>query len=170
MDYASWEQTANCKVFRVNKAEGHEIFPNRMPRLPLGVTLHRSLDFAFDKTLAKPTAKRTLALDIAFREVPLGLCPLDMADETGCHVSLFFEYEHTVAQTSQREAVIRQLSKLGDTCFVARQVEVQTVGDRFVPASVLAGWRRETVDALLRTHRAKLSARPCRAPRRRKTP
>lgn len=74
--------------FRVNKAEGHEIFPNRMPRLPLGVTLHRSLDFAFDKTLAKPTAKRTLALDIAFREVPSGYA-LDMADETGCHVSLF---------------------------------------------------------------------------------
>lgn len=148
--------------FRVNKAEGHEIFPNRMPRLPLGVTLHRSLDFAFDKTLAKPTAKRTLALDIAFREVPSGYA-LDMADETGCHVSLFFEYEHTVAQTSQREAVIRQLSKLGDTCFVARQVEVQTVGDRFVPASVLAGWRRETVDALLRTHRA--SYQPDRAVR-----
>ena len=83
-------------------------FPNRMPRLPLGVTLHRSLDFAFDKTLAKPTAKRTLALDIAFREVSSGYA-LDMADETGCHVSLFFEYEHTVAQTSQREAVIRQL-------------------------------------------------------------
>lgn len=148
--------------FRVNKAEGNEIFPNRMPRLPLGVTLHRSLDFAFDKQPAKPTAKRVLALDIAFREVPSGYA-LDMADETGCHVSRLFEYEHTVAQTSQREAVVRQLSKLGDTCFVANHVEIETEGDRFVPASVLAGWRRETVDALLRVHR--MSYQPDRAVR-----
>lgn len=138
--------------FRVNKVEGSEVFPNRMPRLPLGGELHRSLDYAFDQTLAKPTAGRTLSVRITLREIPSGYA-LDMADESGCYVSLSFVSAHETAHTPQREAIVRQLTKLGDTCFVAESVEVNTDGERFIPASVLAKWRRKAVDTLLRDHR-----------------
>lgn len=138
--------------FRVNKVEGSEVFPNRMPRLPLGGELHRSLDYAFDQTLAKPTAGRTLSVRIMLREIPSGYA-LDVADESGCYVSLSFVSAHETAHTPQREAIVRQLTKLGDTCFVAESVEVNTDGERFIPASVLAKWRRKAVDTLLRDHR-----------------
>lgn len=138
--------------FRVNKVEGREVFPNRMPRLPLGCELHRSLDFAFEQTLSKPTAKRTLAVRVTLREIPSGYA-LDMADETGCHITLAFDAAHESARTPQREPIVRQLTKLGDTDFVAESVEVDTCGERFIPASVLAKWRREGVEALLRDHR-----------------
>lgn len=138
--------------FRVNKVEGSEVFPNRMPRLPLGGELHRSLDYAFDQTLAKPTAGRTLSVRITLREIPSGYA-LDVADESGCYVSLSFVSAHETAHTPQREAIVRQLTKLGDTCFVAESVEVNTDGERFIPASVLAKWRRKAVDTLLRDHR-----------------
>lgn len=138
--------------FRVNKVEGSEVFPNRMPRLPLGGELHRSLDYAFDQTLSKPTAGRTLSVRITLREIPSGYA-LDMADESGCYVSLSFVSAHETAHTPQREAIVRQLTKLGDTCFVAESVEVNTDGERFIPASVLAKWRRKAVDTLLRDHR-----------------
>ncbi len=138
--------------FRVNRAEGNEIFPNRMPRLRPGTRLHRSLDFAFGMMLDKPTAKRTLLTHIALREIPTGYA-IDMADESGSHVTVAFEQTHEAAHSPQKEAIVRQLSKLGDTCFEAGIVTVETQGERFIPASTLTKWRRAAADALLRTHR-----------------
>lgn len=138
--------------FRVNRAEGNELFPNRMPRLRPGTRLHRSLDFAFGMALDKPTAKRTLRTDICLRETPAGYT-IDMADESGCHASVSFEQAHEAAHSPQQEAIVRQLSKLGDTCFEAATVRVETQGERFIPASTLAKWRRAAVESLMRTHR-----------------
>lgn len=145
---------ANGKLqgFRVNKVEGNHVFPANMPRLAPGTQLHRSLDFAFDKQLSKTTAKRTLAADFVLREITTGFA-LDMSDETGNHVTLSFEHPHEEARSSQRASIERQLSKLGDTCFTVRNIEIETNGERFIPASVLADWRRAVCDALLRCHR-----------------
>lgn len=139
--------------FRINRVEGNEIFPNRMPfRLPAGTTLHRNLDFTFTRMLQKPTATRTLLLDITLRETPDGYA-IDMTDESGHRISCAFSHPHEAALSPQREAIVRQLSKLGGTCFRAGRVDTVTSGDRFIPASTLAGWRREATDCLLRNHR-----------------
>lgn len=138
--------------FRVNKIEGDLVFPANMPRLTAGTKLHRNLDFAFDKALAKQTAKRTLAATLTLREIEKGYA-LDMADETGNHVSLDFEHPHEEARSSQHAAIERQLSKLGETPFTATEIHIETLGERFIPASVLAEWRRQTCDSLMHSHR-----------------
>ena len=145
------DEDGTLQGFRVNKVEGRNVFPATMPRLRVGTVLHRSLDFAFDKALAKATAKRTLAAHIALRELTEGYA-LDMADESGCHVTLQFDYPHEEARSSQREAITRQLSKLGDTPFVAQSVTIDVKGERFIPASVLTEWRRKVCERLLADH------------------
>ena len=138
--------------FRVNKVEGHRVFPAKMPALSPGTVLHRSLDFAFHLQLAKPTAQRTLAAQLCLSETPEGYA-LTMRDETGIEASLRFVYPHEEARTPQREALARQLSKLGDTVWRAERVDIQTEGERFLPASVVAQWRRAVCDRLREVHR-----------------
>ena len=137
--------------FRVNKVEGNMAFPATMPPLKRGTRLHRNLDFAMDKALSKETAKRTLAADISLREVEGGYA-IDMADESGCHVTLRFDYPHDEARSPQHDAMVRQLSKLGDTPFTAHHISIQTNGERFIPASVLTEWRRAVCSKLLADH------------------
>lgn len=135
--------------FRVNKVEGRLVFPARMPRLKKGMQLHRNLDFAFDKCLSKPTATRTLELDMTLSETPQGYA-LELCDESGCHITAFWDYAHDEAKKPQRESQVSCLSKLGDTPFKARTVKIETAGERFIPASVLTAWRREACEALVR--------------------
>ncbi len=137
--------------FRVNKMEGAMAMPARMPQLARGTMLHRNLDQAFDKLLAKDTAQRKLAATLTLREVPDGYA-LDMADESGCHVTLRFDSPHDEARSPQQAAIQRQLAKLGDTPFEATDIHIQTEGERFIPASKLTEWRRQTAQRLLQDH------------------
>ena len=145
-------ENGELQGFRVNKVNGNEVFPAIMPHIRRGQPLHRNLDFAFSKMLAKPTAKRQLAASITLRELNDGYA-LDMSDESGCHITQRFEYTVEDARSPQREAITRQLKKLGDTPFVANQVNVEVQGERFFPASVLAEWRRDVCDHLLACHK-----------------
>lgn len=137
--------------FRVNKVDGRMVYPATMPTLSRGTKLHRNQDFAFDKMLSKETAQRLLCADITLREVENGYA-LDMSDESGCHVTLRFDYEHTPARTPQQVAIVRQLSKLGDTPFTPGEINISTQGERFIPASILTEWRRQICALLQRTH------------------
>lgn len=138
--------------FRVNRAEGNEVFPNRMPHLVPGMKLYRSLDFAFNQQLAKPTARRTLQTDWTLRETAEGFA-IDVRDESGTHISRQFAYPHEVSRSPQRAAIERQLSKLGDTPYVLRSLTIDWQEERFIPASQLAAWRRDCVETLQRAHR-----------------
>lgn len=135
--------------FRVNRTEGNEVFPATMPRLTKGTTLFRNVDAAFQRTLSKPSPRRKLSVDITLRETPAGYA-IDIADEAGRYATYHAEYAHETARSPQREQLAAQLSKLGETDFTARNVIINTAGDRFVPSSVVAEWRRAAVELLSR--------------------
>lgn len=145
------DEEGRLQGFRVNKVEGNEVFPATMPRLHAGTLLHRSLDFAFSRLLAKPSARRTLEASLSLKEVAQGYT-LEIVDETGCQASVTFECPHTQAHTPQRENLLRQLTKLGTTSFTAREVFIQTQGERFIPSSLLSENRRKLCQALLQVH------------------
>lgn len=138
--------------FRVNKVEDDAVIPATRTNVPTGTVLHRSLDYALDRTLARPTGKRTLAASVTLREIAKGYA-LDLSDESGCHISLSFACVHESARSPQHAAIERTLSKTGDTCFRIEETDVRLQGERFIPASTLSEWRRTACDALLRCHR-----------------
>lgn len=132
--------------FRVNRVEGHEVFPLRMPAdLHPGMTLYRNEDRLWETALARPTAERRMPLRLTLEETTDGYTlSAVLAEADGCAVcaSIHVAMERQVAERPQAENIRRNLSKLGDTSYVAREVEVMTQGERFIPASVLAEMRR----------------------------
>lgn len=136
--------------FRVNKVEGGRVFPsNRLPgAIPVGTPIFRNTDYRFEQLLTKPTATRTLGLDIEFGETPDGY-RLTMTDETGRRATHLVTATHEEGKTPQAERITSQLTRLGDTIFSPRHVTLSLSGNRFIPASQLATWRRECVDKLI---------------------
>ena len=135
--------------FRVNRADGNKIYPLKMPRgLCRGMEIYRNNDHAFEKLLARKSAER---------KIPLAMC-LEATDE-GFRLEVSVEGVMAVhddvvldkqeAKTPQRDNIVRQLTKLGNTPYECRDVKLLPVGfNYFIPSSVLAGMRRRVVDKL----------------------
>ena len=94
-------------------------------------------------------AERRLALDICLSETADGY-RLSLSDEAGRHTDLDVSAPHDDARTPQADNLRRQFTRLGDTPYAAGRVELRLAGERFIPASQLAEWRRQAVGALLR--------------------
>lgn len=135
--------------FRVNKVEGGKLYPLEMPRnLARGTVLYRNQDTAFDRLLQRPSAERRIWVDIAIDETEQGF-RLTMTDEDSIVATLDVCAEKELARTHQTENIQRQLSKLGDTVFEARTVQLNYRKNWFVPSSLLADWRRTLSQMLL---------------------
>ena len=76
---------------------------------------------------------------------------LTLADERSNRVTHTVECDLQPASKPQGDRQVAELGKLGGTIYRLR--EAQVPGDIFVPASLLARLRRETIDLLDRNHR-----------------
>ena len=153
-----FDNEGKLQGFRVNRAEGRELFPLKMPEglLP-GMELFRNEDRAFEKTMEKSSSERVLTVRLCLRKQDNGAegFTLSAITESGASVSLNFATELQEARSPQRDNIIRQLSKLGGTPFVAEDVQVDVEGEYFIPASLLNEWRRTLVEHLIRACQAK---------------
>ena len=153
-----FDNEGKLQGFRVNRAEGRELFPLKMPEglLP-GIELFRNEDRAFEKTMEKSSSERVLSVRLSLRKQDNGAegFTLSAITESGASVSLNFATELQEARSPQRDNIIRQLSKLGGTPFVAEEVQVDMEGEYFIPASLLNEWRRTLVEHLIRACRGK---------------
>lgn len=141
------------KGFAINRIEGDWIYPNNQyptPNSPqsvqypkVGTTLYRNLDNEFLRQLK---AERRMPVDIRFEAVEEGY-RLTIGKQTAT-----FEAEHQLANNPERalQTIIQQLSKLGDTDFIAKDIQVfdgeEACSDAFpyfIPTSLLNQWRRE---------------------------
>ena len=131
------------KGFAINRVEGEWIYPNQMPNIQRGTILYRNLDTEFLRSLQ---AKRQIPVDIRFEVIPEGY-RLTIGEKTTDFVA-----EHQEANNTQRalQTIIQQLSKLGDTDFAARDIQIinnnQICSEHFpyfIPISQLNQWRRQ---------------------------
>jgi putative protease len=143
------------KGFAINKIDGDWIYTNNqyptsnsqnsVPLPKVGTILYRNLDVEFIRSLQ---AKRQIPVDIRFEtttsgyRLTIGKCTAE------------FIAEHQAASNPARalQTVIQQLSKLGDTDFIARDIQImaneQPCSDTFpyfIPTSQLNQWRREVI-------------------------
>lgn len=146
--------------FRVNRVDENRVFPAEMPKLTPKTELFRNWDHEFEKLLSKPSAERRIDVTIELAETPTGF-RLSLTDEDNIHSTLDFEIEKQIAQSPQRENIIKQLSKLGNTIFKAKEVRIGFETEWFIPASQLAEWRRSVVEGHL-TVRNSAYKRPLR--------
>ena len=131
--------------FRANKVVGNRIFPYRMPNgLKSGVRLYRNNDQEFDRLMSKTSAERKITIRLSLRAVEKGF---ELSTTSGILVSV--NCEHQMAQRPQRENIIRQLTKLGDTIFTCSEVDISDDFNFFIPNSVLSEMRRELVAKMM---------------------
>lgn len=144
-----FDSKGRLQGFRVNRVEGNVLhLSEAMPEVPLHAPLYRNYDAQFVNLVSKKSDERTIMLDIVLTESDIGFL-LSGTDETGRHVQLAFPDEKQTARTPQRDRVVKELSKLGGTCYEAGSVNVEWEMDYFLPAARVAGWRRALVEKLL---------------------
>ncbi len=134
---------------RVNRVAGDgTVILRERVHIPRGTHIYRTSDKAFNDILAKPSASRTIAVDAVLRYTG-GMLTLTLNDERGNCVTHTIECELQAADKPQAERQIAELKKLGETIYCLRHA--QAAGDVFIPASVLARLRRETIELLDRS-------------------
>lgn len=156
-----FDAAGNLHGFRVNRVENNKIYPAEMPDVPLRTRLFRNYDKAFEGLLEKPSGVRRIHTRWIVGEYRGGFT-VEVCDEDGNRVTVAFPSTKELARTPQQENIKAQLSRLGNTVFVADEASVQTDGHWFVPSSVLAEWRRVMVTRLESVRRMNY-VRPLRA-------
>jgi 23S rRNA 5-hydroxycytidine C2501 synthase len=133
--------------FRVNRVEKSQIFPADMPRMEVGAFLYRNQDQAFDKLITGKTAERKIPIDIIFKEKEKGF-ELEITDDDGIRIKYEVEAEKQPAQKPEAviENIKNQISKLGNTIYEARDIDIQIQSPWFFPASQLSEWRRVAIE------------------------
>ncbi|MBQ6652695.1 MAG: U32 family peptidase [Prevotella sp.] len=138
--------------FRVNRVEGNRLYPFRMPHdLKAGTMLYRNEDAAFSRQLSGKTAERRIPLRFTLSVTADGfrLAASSPLGETAHD----FETGHEKALKSQRENIVRQLSRLGDTVFCCAGVSFEDDADSyFIPSSLLAEARRRLMEKTRPAH------------------
>ena len=101
------------------------------------IPLFRNLDVEFVKNLH---SERRIPVDILFRETENGFLLRIGEHERS------FAYPHEEARNAERalDTIRTQLTKLGDTPYIARSVQIDSK-PYFIPISILNQWRRETL-------------------------
>ena len=123
----------------VNGVEGNLVKVNKNVSIYryTDIPLYRNLDVEFVKSLK---SERRIPVDVIFSETEDGfrICIGDKERS--------FVYAHEEAKNEQKamDTIRTQLSKLGDTPYIAREVQIHSK-PYFIPISVLNEWRRATI-------------------------
>ena len=130
--------TIGSEGFNVNGIEGNIVKINKALENRYNViSLYRNNDTEFLRNLK---SERRIPVDILFRETEDGFCL-----RIGNHEKTFaYAKEPAKNESKALETIRTQLSKLGDTPYIAREIRIESA-PYFIPISVLNEWRRNTI-------------------------
>lgn len=133
--------------FRVNKVLNNRLFPLKMPvSLKPHMALYRNNDQLFENMMSARTANRKISINMILSAAQ-DYVELMIKDNDGHIVIERMSYNSDKAQKSQEENMKRQLSKHGNTPYVADEIIITSATEtRFIPSSILVELRRRTLD------------------------
>lgn len=146
------DEQGRLQGFRINRVEGNKLYPQEMPRIKPRTVLYRNFDQEFEKILARKSSERRIAVSVRLTDTPFGFA-LTLTDEDDNSVTLSLAREKEPARTPQEENLKTQLAKFGNTPFEAVRIDIDFAGNWFLPASVLADFRRQAVKKLISARR-----------------
>ena len=142
-EWANGESTG----FSVNGVEGNIVkinkaLTNHQSPITNPIPLYRNNDVEFTKNLK---SERRIPVDIVFRETENGF-ELSYRSAFSFQHSVFsYPKEPAKNEAKALETIRTQLSKLGDTPYVAREITIESK-PYFIPISVLNEWRRQIIN------------------------
>ena len=145
-----YDADGRLQGFLVNGVQGRTVTPNQMPDIKVGTIIWRNQDQQFEKQLQGKSAERKIGVEMLFTTTPDGFA-LRLTDEEGLSVthSVAAEQQEVRNSGGAENPIVKQLSKLGNTPFVATTVVDKTQGRFFLPAGTLNQLRREAVEQLV---------------------
>ena len=161
------DEQGRLQGFRINRVDGNKLYPaGDVPRIKPRTRLFRNFDQEFERILARKSAERKIGVGWELTDTPSGFA-LTAADEDGNRITLSFPYPKELARTPQPENLRTQLGKLGNTPFevmplggtdspsatTAPAIAINLSQNWFIPASVIADWRRQAIDKLIAARR-----------------
>lgn len=146
------DEQGRLQGFRINRVEGNKLYPQEMPRIKPRTVLYRNFDQEFEKILVRKSSERRIAVSVRLTDTPFGFA-LTLTDEDDNSVTLSLAREKEPARTPQEENLKTQLAKFGSTPFEAVRIDIDFAGNWFLPASVLADFRRQAVEKLISARR-----------------
>lgn len=137
--------TVGAEGFNVNGVEGNIVKINK-PASGSSLQereLFRNLDVEFMHNL---TSERRIPVDICFSETGEGFKLTYKAFPSGRVWVGSFKFAKEQAKNAEKalDTIRTQLTKLGDTPYIARDVRIESQ-PYFIPISILNQWRRETI-------------------------
>ena len=136
------DDTHQLQGFRVNRAEGNRlIVAGQLPSsLRRGMSLYRNNDQQMERLLSARSSERKIPVTMTLSVTPDGY---QLTADDGRHqLSATIVCEHQQAQKPQRDNIVRELSKLGNTPYECAELCLQEGFDFFIPASRLSELRR----------------------------
>ena len=161
------DEQGRLQGFRINRVDGNKLYPaGDVPRIKPRTRLFRNFDQEFERILARKSAERKIGVGWELADTSSGFA-LTVADEDGNRITLSFPYPKELARTPQPENLRTQLGKLGNTPFevmplggtdspsatTAPAIALNLSQNWFIPASVIADWRRQAIDKLTAARR-----------------
>ena len=161
------DEQGRLQGFRINRVDGNKLYPaGDVPRIKPRIRLFRNFDQEFERILARKSAERKIGVGWELADTSSGFA-LTVADEDGNRITLSFPYPKELARTPQPENLRTQLGKLGNTPFevmplggtdspsatTAPAIAINLSQNWFIPASVIADWRRQAIDKLTAARR-----------------
>ena len=161
------DEQGRLQGFRINRVDGNKLYPaGDVPRIKPRTRLFRNFDQEFERILARKSAERKIGVGWELADTSSGFA-LTVADEDGNRITLCFPYPKELARTPQPENLRTQLGKLGNTPFevmplggtdspsatTAPAIAINLSQNWFIPASVIADWRRQAIDKLTAARR-----------------
>lgn len=161
------DEQGRLQGFRINRVDGNKLYPaGDVPHIKPRTRLFRNFDQEFERILARKSAERKIGVGWELADTSSGFA-LTVADEDGNRITLSFPYPKELARTPQPENLRTQLGKLGNTPFevmplggtdspsatTAPAIAINLSQNWFIPASVIADWRRQAIDKLTAARR-----------------
>lgn len=155
------DEQGRLQGFRINRVEGNKLYPaGDMPRIRPKTPLFRNFDQEFERLLDRKSADRKIQIAWELRDTDWGFS-LTATDEDEVQVTLSFEAQKERARTPQTANLCQQLMKLGNTPYEVKTgkrgepegIDIHLSDHWFIPASVLADWRRQVIDRLTAARR-----------------
>ncbi len=133
--------------FRLNKIEKGVLYPASAVEIVPGTALYRNKEKLWDDLLSGETASRWIWVDFTLRMAGDSLVVLEVSDERHNRAAATAVFRAQEARTPQEQARLGVLEKTGRTIYRLRSVD-DRLGERFLPASLLTGLRRDALALL----------------------
>ncbi|MBO4642410.1 MAG: U32 family peptidase [Bacteroidaceae bacterium] len=133
--------------FRVNRVENNHLYPAQMPQIRPRTPLFRNFDQQWERLLSRQSSMRKVYVDWKLSEIESGFS-LTIIREDGVQATESFPFEHQLARTDQKHGIQEQLSRLGDTIYETRHIDIYFTQLWFIPHSILAEWKRRMLLSL----------------------